>query len=82
MMKIKKHLNNIRKPNKIDKKNKIINTILIFIFGIVLGIFSKWLDNLSIDNTIWWQNIIDILDLRNVFSMFDMAIYRNLYICL
>ena len=50
-----KYLDKIRMLNKdIKTKNKIVNTVLIFLFGILLGIFSKWLDNLSIDNTIWW----------------------------
>ena len=62
-------LNNIRKSDESLKlKNKIINTTLIFIFGIALGMFSKWLDNLAIDNTIWWHNIIGKFDLGNVLS--------------
>lgn len=66
-------LNSIRTPDtNMSIRNKIINTILIFLFGIVLGIFSKWLDNLSIDDTIWWQYIVGILDLMNIFSLFGI----------
>jgi hypothetical protein len=67
-------LNSIRKAdNSLILKNKIINTTLIFIFGILLGIFSKWLDNLAINNSILWMNIIEKFDLNNFFS--GMAIW-------
>ncbi len=73
---MKKWLDNIRKPNKDMKtKNKIINTSLIMLLGILLGIFSKWLDNLGINDAIWWQHILGILDLRNVFSYFGIWIF-------
>ncbi len=76
---MKKWLDNIRKPNKdMQTKNKIINTSLIMLLGILLGIFSKWLDNLGINDAIWWQHILGILDLRNVFS--DIGIWLFLAI--
>ena len=71
---MKELLNNIRKSESNMKlKNKIINSVIILVIGILLGMFSKWLDNLSIDNNIWWHNIIGKLDLNNFFS--DMAIW-------
>ena len=71
-------LNNIRKPDS-DKNAKISKKILcnltILALGIMLGIFSKWLDNLSIDDTIWWQHLLGILDLGNIFSEFGIWIF-------
>ena len=67
-------LNKIRKvDNNLKLKSKIINTILIFLLGIILGLISKWLDNLSIDSSIWRMNIIEKFDLNNFFS--EMAIW-------
>ena len=43
-----------------------------FGLGVALGIFAKWMDNLSIDNTIFWQNFLETLDLGNVFSEFPI----------
>ena len=78
---MKEFLNKIRNPDKNMKtKNKIINSFFILLLGIVLGIFSKWLDNMSIDDTIWWQNILGILDLGNVFLFFiGMTVSYHLY---
>ena len=73
---MKEFLSEIRTPDKNMKiTNKIINTFLILLLGIVLGVFSKWLDNMSIDDTIWWQNILGILDLRNVFSLLGIWLF-------
>lgn len=73
---MKNFLNKIRTPDKTLKTSKkIINTILIFLLGIVLGVFSKWLDNLSINDAIWWQHILGIVDLRNVFSYVEIWIF-------
>ena len=78
---MKNFLDKIRTPDKTLKTSKkIINTFLIFLLGIVLGIFSKWLDNLGINYAIWWQHILGILDLGNVFSDFGIWIFLAIII--
>ena len=73
---MKQAFKKIRVPDQnIKMKNKILNTFLIFLFGVILGIFSKWLDNLRIDDSVWWQHILGILDLRNVFSLFGIWLF-------
>lgn len=70
-----KFLEKIRIPSReLPTLKKVINTTLIFLLGVGLGIFSKWLDNLSIDDSILWQHILGILDLGNIFSMFGVWI--------
>ena len=70
---IREKLNNIRDPKQTPKKNIIITEVIIFMSGIVLGIFSKWLDNLALDSTVWWHRLFETLDLGNFFS--DFAVW-------
>ena len=73
---MKEFLEKIRvSDNNLKLNKKIINTSLMLLLGIALGVFSKWLDNLSIDDTIWWHHILEILDLNNVFSLFGIWIF-------
>lgn len=66
-------LNDIRSPGQKSKKDKILCTASSLIAGILLGVFSKWLDSIALDNNIWWHRIIEKLDLGNFFS--EMAIW-------
>ena len=54
-----KFLNNTRSTeNEIPVSRKIRNTILILCLGIVLGTFSKFLDNTASNATVYKGNII------------------------
>ena len=78
---MKEFLGEIRKiDDNLKFKNKLINTFLIILLGISLGMFSKWLDNLSIDNSIWWMNIVEKFDLGNFFS--DFSIWLFIALCI
>ena len=65
---LREMLYNVRSPKKTEKKNVIFATLGFLLIGIVLGLFAKWLDHLSLDDTIWWHRIAEKLDLGNIFS--------------
>ena len=67
---MKKKLDKIRKPKKKPTSRGALfrNTLLLALLGIALGVFAKWLDELSPDDRVWWQLIIEKLDLSSVFS--------------
>lgn len=68
---MKAWLYKIRTPNRDIKLSlQITYSLLILLFGVALGVFSKWMDNMGINDAIWWQHILGIIDLRNVFSEF------------
>ena len=70
---MKNFLNKIRTPEKnMNFKNRLLNTIYVLLLGIILGVSSKWLDNLWINDAIWWHRILGALDLANVFSSFGI----------
>ena len=60
--------------------NKIRNSMMIFLFGIALGVFSKWLDNMSLNDSIWWQHILGIIDLGNVLS--SLGVWILIAVCI
>ena len=69
----KSRFNQIRAPKQCSVKSTVLAAALFFATGIVLGIFSKWLDDLALDSTIWWHRLLEMLDLGNFFS--DFAIW-------
>lgn len=76
MVNMKEKLNKIRIPDySTSLKRKIVNSILVFLLGLILGIISKWVDNLSINDNIWWQHLINSIDLRNILSEMTIWIF-------
>ena len=59
---------------------KVLNTIMILILGVLLGVFSKWLDNTPLNDDVWWQSILNYLDLSNVLSM--LGIWLLIALCI
>lgn len=59
---------------------KVFNTVMILILGVLLGVFSKWLDNTPLSDDIWWHSILDSLDLGNVLSL--LGIWLLIALCI
>ena len=78
---MKENLRRIREPKALkSKKTDILVSLLIVLVGIALGILSKWLDDLAFDSTLRWHQIIEKLDLGNVFSSFPVWLLLALVI--
>ena len=70
---MKTWLYQIRTPRDLPLSRRTVNSVLVLFAGAVLGIFSKWLDVLSINDAVWWRRLLGVLDLRNVFS--ELAVW-------
>ena len=66
-------LKEIRTPAPPAARRAVLFTALAFLTGGALGIFSKWLDTLALDSSVWWHVVLERLDLHNFFS--DLAIW-------
>ena len=56
------------------------NILMILLFGVFMGVFSKWLDTLDLNYNIGWQYIVGVLDLGNLFSALAVWIFIGLCI--
>ena len=72
-MTMKEQLDAIRAPRNTTFAKAALATCGMLVLGICLGVFSKWLDDLAFDGTMWWHAPIETLDLGNFFS--DFAIW-------
>lgn len=70
---VKEKAAQIRAPKQYSRKKALLGSAAVFVAGVLLGIVSKWLDNIAIDDTITWHRIIERLDLGNFFS--DIAVW-------
>ena len=80
MKTFREKLNEIRMPVQFPRINAVTAALICFASGTVLGIISKWLDNLALDSTVWWHRLLETLDLGNFFSEFAVWLLLALII--
>jgi len=54
--------------SKKNLKREVVSTILFLFLGFLLGTLSKVVDNIAINDEIFWHRLLYIIDLRNVLS--------------
>jgi hypothetical protein len=74
---MKDFLNEIRAPANISLSRKIIYSALIFIAGVISGLFSKMLDTIPSNLLPYF---LEVLDLRNFFSRMGVWIFLGMLI--
>lgn len=73
---MKENINN----KVLSNSNNVLNTILVFILGITLGVFSKWIDSIYLSDLIPWHRIIEFIDLGNILS--ELPIWILIAVCI
>ena len=69
-----------REYSKIKTSKAIVDTSLVVFIGLLLGIFSKWLDTLGVDTSTWYGKILEVTNLNNIFSSIEIWILLGLVI--
>ncbi len=69
---MKEALNEIRTPISIPLSRRVLYSVLIFIAGIVLGLFSKMIET-TLNNSLPY--FLEVLDLGNFFSPMGIWIF-------
>lgn len=75
-----KRFNIIREPKETTFTYECKQTLIIAGVALFLGILSKYLDTLSINDKVWWHNILDQIQLNNFLS--NLAIWLFLGLCI
>lgn len=78
-----KWLNKIRKPETdIKISRKFLGSLLVLLFGIGLGFFSKWLERPYTDTSFWINKIFESLKLSDIFTAMPIWLLLALVIAI
>ncbi|KPB06016.1 hypothetical protein [Bacillus sp. CHD6a] len=72
-------LNNIRRPVNISFSKKVVSSSFLFIAGVMLGVFSKMLDETASNQLPYF---LQVMDLRNFFSRMGVWLFLAMLVAL